>query len=521
MPAIRLTGYDTKEYGQILQKPQETLGEALRRAGYPVEFPCGGRGTCGKCRCQVVAGRTELSEEEKKLLTKEELERGERLLCRCVFLTDGAVRLPESSGAIAGASLMGRTTRTGQEPSAEAGRDYEVAVDIGTTTIAMALRECGSGQVTEAITKNNSQRCYGADVLSRVAAAKEGHQKEMQMLVWQDVLAGLDTLMAGKNGRVRRMAVAANTTMQHIFAGDSCEGLGAAPFTPVSLALRRYTGAELYPKIPQEYANLEVILLPGISAFIGADIVSGMYACEMVKSSKPVLLLDIGTNGEMVLGDENGFLATAAAAGPALEGAGISCGTAGVAGAVNSVSLLGNRMVMHTIGEKKPVGLCGTGVLELAYELVKQGIVDKTGTFQENYRENGYPVAVTADGKQLAFTQEDMRQLQMAKAAIRSGIELLLTEKGLSPEEVSAVYLAGGLGYKLNAYKAAGIGLLPVKLRDKAVAVGNSSLSGALKYLEQSEDDKLKQLVERTREMNLAAHPGFESLYYQNMNFGQ
>lgn len=526
MPNIKLTDFDKKEWKEIVQQPGETLGHALQREGYPVEYACGGRGICGKCRFRVIEGETAVSVEERRILTKEELERGERLLCRCVFLTDGAVFLPRAQGEIAGSALPSGAREQKWETAPECPNirrriddGYEVAVDIGTTTIALALRDCRSGQMCATLTRNNSQRSYGADVLSRITAANNGHLKELQTLVWRDIIAGMDALLEGKNGGVRRLAVAANTTMQHLLAGDSCETLGQAPFTPVSLKLRKQSCRTLYREVPERYADMEVILLPGISAFVGADIVSGMYECRMAQSRKPVLLLDIGTNGEMVLGDEKGFLVTSTAAGPALEGAGISCGVPGIEGAVNSVALLGSRLVVHTIGGKKPVGLCGTGALELAYELLKQGIADETGTFRGQYRETGYPIVSASDGRQLVFTQEDMRQLQMAKAAIRSGIELLLAEKQLSPSLIDKVYLAGGLGYKMNVYKAAGIGLLPMELRDKAAAVGNSSLAGALRYLAKGEDGELERLVQLSGEMNLATHPKFEDSYYRYMNF--
>lgn len=493
----------------------------------------------------MAEGETRLSPEETKILTREELEQGVRLLCRSTFLTDGTICLPEEmmrreaeieSVGADGVRRSGNNRSSGLRSEAEIGqgiqfRDgkkpgdqavFDVAADIGTTTVALALVCRRSGEVLAARTLNNSQREYGADVLSRIEAANAGRLEELQRLIWQDILGGIEALIraSGRTGIVGRMVISANTTMEHLFAGDSCETLGKVPFTPVSLDLRRKKSRDIYAGVPERYDDMEVILLPGISAFVGADIVSGMYECGMHESGRPALLLDLGTNGEVALGTKEGLLATSTAAGPALEGGNISCGVPGVPGAISSVSMLGKRLVARTIQNEPPIGLCGTGVLELACEMRKTGIVDEMGAFSEKYRETGFPVAKDAWGKDIVFTQSDVRQLQMAKAAIRSGIELLLKETGMTASALDAVYLAGGLGYKLNVYKAAGIGLIPPALREKTIAVGNSSLSGALRFLKETDaPEKLEELRRNAKEMNLAAHPGFETEYYRHMNF--
>lgn len=535
MPTIKIIDSTHKIINEIFQQPGETVAAALKRGGYSISYPCGGKGSCGKCRYLVAEGETILSPEEEKLLTKEELDQGVRLLCRSVFLSDGVIYQPEEAmqkeAQIESVGIAGkrRAGNPAVEPQSEAvseqmaqAAEFDVAADIGTTTVAIALVCRRSKAVLAERTFNNSQREYGADVLSRIEAANAGHLEELQRFIWRDILEGIEGLIkdSGSAGNVGRLVISANTTMEHLFAGDSCEKLGKAPFTPVSLELRRKKSRDIYAKVPGRYADMEVILLPGISAFVGADIVSGMYECGMQESRNPVLLLDLGTNGEMVLGTREGFLATSTAAGPALEGGNIFCGVPGVAGAISSISMVGSRLVVHTIKNERPIGLCGTGVLELAYEMRKMGLADEMGAFLEKYRETGFPAAKDARGNNIIFTQQDMRQLQMAKAAIRSGIELLLREAGLSSSDVDKVYLAGGLGYKLNVYKAAGIGLIPPSLREKTAAVGNSSLSGALRFLREADAaEKMKELRGKTKEMNLAVHPGFETSYYQYMSF--
>lgn len=548
MPTIKIKDSTHKIADEIFQHPEETMAAALKRNGYSIVYPCGGKGICGKCRYLVAEGETVLSPEEEKLLTKEELARGVRLLCRSTFAEDGTIYLPKQEAQIESVGTLGKNRngslcvegeaapseekeKVPQEKAEQAEKvskeaaeqaEFDVAADIGTTTVAIALVSHQSGKVLAERTFNNSQREYGADVLSRIEAANAGHLEELQRSVWWDILNGIGEALRdlGREGNIGRLIISANTTMEHLFAGDSCKTLGKASFTPVSLELRRKKCRDIFPEVSKRYAETEVILLPGISAFVGADIVSGMYELGMYESREPVLLLDLGTNGEMVIGKEEGFLATSTAAGPALEGGNISGGVPGVAGAICSISMMGSRTVVHTIRNQRPIGLCGTGVLELAYEMRKIGIADEKGVFSEAYRKTGFPVAEDEKGQSILFTQQDMRQLQMAKAAIRSGIELLIKEAGLKAADIERVYLAGGLGYKLNVYKAAGIGLIPPALKEKTVAVGNSSLSGALRYLKESDAaEKLEGMKRKTKEMNLAVHPEFETNYYKYMNF--
>lgn len=520
MPKITVTGPDGNILGEIQQNRGETFADAIRRERVLIDLPCGGKQTCGKCRCRVTEGEAPLADRERLLLTAEERDAGERLLCCLTFQTDGALRLAESAGKIESIRVLEGETGG---MAISAGARYDAAADIGTTTIALALFENRSQRAAASVSRNNRQRSYGADVISRIEAAEHGAAEQLKQLVWQDITDGLDELLeAVGGGTIDRLALSANTTMEHLIAGDSCAGLGKYPFHPVSLELRTRRAREWHENVRGRYEDVEVTLLPGISAFVGADILSGMYECGLDQKEGPLLFLDLGTNGEMVLKTKSGFLAASTAAGPALEGACISCGVPGVEGAVCGISIIGNRCVVQTIGKKPPIGLCGTGVLELAYELRKTGAVDETGTFLPEYQGQGFRFATRADGRELYFTQRDMRRLQMAKAAIRSGIELLLEEAGIGHKELKEVFLAGGFGYALNARKAAGIGLLPPGLRDRTAAVGNTSLLGAMRFLRERDGaEKLLKMRDRTREISLASHPLFESCYYRYLNFGE
>ena len=229
------------------------------------------------------------------------------------------------------------------------------------------------------------------------------------------------------------------------------------------------------------------------------------------------MLLDIGTNGEMALFAGDRHFVTSVAAGPAFEGGNISCGMAGVSGAVSRAVLFGrNRMVVKTVGNAKPEGLCGSGIIDVVYELVKHRFVDKNGILRPEFFEKGYPVVKDS----IYFTQEDIRQVQMAKAAIHAGIELLLKAAGMQLSRVERVFLAGGFGTAIDIDKAAGIGLLPTELRRKVTAVGNSALAGAkCCLLEPEAGEKMAELAKTAQEINLALQPEFEETYLKRMQF--
>lgn len=320
-----------------------------------------------------------------------------------------------------------------------------VAVDVGTTTIAMQLRDMADGSILDTYTCINPQRSYGADVLSRIEAAGEPEvKKAMQEAVQGALQEGLarfeDTLGASKDASAKQdfphihgMSIAANTTMVHLLMGYDVSRLGQYPFA-----------AETLSGIRTRLFGMDTVILPGISAFVGGDIAAGMEALSMQERREITLLLDLGTNGEMVLGNQERLVAAATAAGPAFEG--------------NS-------------------DCYGTDLMRLTAQLIKERILDTTGLLADPYFEEG----ITIGGVRL--TQQYIRQLQMAKAAICTGIDILCEKYGLKEyTEIDKIFLAGGMGYYLDPGAAATIGLFPAALADRTIAVGNAALEGAFLY---------------------------------------
>ena len=328
-------------------------------------------------------------------------------------------------------------------------------------------------------------------------ASNRGQGEQLRQCILEDLRTLLTQLSVPED---TPLIIAGNTTMEHLLQGYSCETLGVAPYTPVDISLHQEGNKTI---------------LPGISTFVGADIVSGVIACGMDQTDAVNLLVDLGTNGEMVLGSRQKMIATSTAAGPAFEGGNISCGVAGIAGAISTVDIIDGQTKIGTIGGQPPIGLCGTGVLETAYELLKEGIIDETGSPDDAFFENGFALAPS-----VTFTIKDVREIQLAKAAIRAGIEVMLAEYGIVYEDVAHVYLAGGFGQKVNIHKAVGIGLLPEELSDKVLAVGNSSLAGAVLYAKNPTlGERFRAVAETTGEIALAENRLFNDLYVEHMFF--
>ena len=371
------------------------------------------------------------------------------------------------------------------------------AVDIGTTTVVMSAVDTTSGQVLRTAAGVNHQRAYGADVISRIDASNRGSGEVLQDLILQD----LDQLQAqlGLPSGTQRV-ISGNTTMQHLLQGLPCKTLGVAPYTPVDISLHKYEN---------------MLLLPGISTYVGADIVSGITACGMDRSEEVCILVDLGTNGEIAIGNRDRILCASTAAGPAFEGGNISCGMAGIPGAISSVTIEDGEVLLKTIDDAPPAGLCGTGVLETMYELLKEEIVDETGCMEDEWIDDGFPLA-----EGIVFTAKDVRELQLAKSAVRAGMEVLLRSFGAGWSEIGRLFIAGGFGQKINMEKAVGIGLLPEELQDRMEPVGNSSLAGAVMAArDPAVIDRMVRAAQMAQEIALAESPLFSDLYMEHMFF--
>ena len=497
---IKLTVIEGKARKELLAVSGMSLLEMLKGTGYYLPAQCNGKGTCGKCKVKV--------------------DQEYRLACATYPQFDCIVEIPfhgEGNAAILTEAVLTdeayeSTGKVGAKPD-----EKGIIVDIGTTTIAMQLVGLVTGEVEKTFTTVNKQRAFGADVISRIDASVAGEKDALRKSIQNDLLAGLKDLVIGEATNISKMIIAANTTMVHLLMGYDCNTLGVSPFTPVNIDTIRTTIKEL---LGSDICDAEVIICPGISTYVGGDIVAGLFALGFEQKEGVSVLIDLGTNGEMAIGNKDRILVTSTAAGPAFEGGNITCGVASVPGAICGVEINEDEVVSRTIGDAKANGICGTGVIEAVAELRKSELLDKTGLFKDEYFETGYRLALGYKDADISVYQKDIREIQLAKAAVRAGVETLISKYGTSYDEIEDIYIAGGFGYEMNIDKAIAIGLLPEQLRDKIKAVGNACLSGAYKYLlkENCEQD-IKGIIDNASEVQLSNEKEFNDLYVGYMYF--
>ena len=474
----------------------ETLLSLLRRAGIPVTASCGGNGTCGKCRV-LLDGR-------------------EVPACRTAVSGDCEVVLTEAAGG----AILGSASVPQEKGHEKTEGECFAAVDLGTTTVALELFST-DGRLLGSACDWNAQAAYGGDVISRCQYCMEHPDgvRVLQGLIRGQVFSLIRSLGAAP-AQVARVFLAGNTVMQHLFAGISPAPIAAAPFRPALF----FDGDET-PEAPFLYA-------PCVAGYVGGDITAGIWSAGLQRSTENALFLDVGTNGEMALCTPEGILGCAVASGPAFEGVGIRCGMPGLPGAVSHVSLDGDCPVLEVIGGEKPKGICGSGLIDLLAMLLEMRLISGTGLlygpedapFPAGERlgedENGNGIYYLTEDRSVFLTAADVRQLQLAKAAVAAGIAVLLKEAGLRAEDIDRLYLAGGFGCFMNLESAAAIGMLPACLRDRTVLLGNSSLTGAGKALfAPGAREELLEIRRRFRYLELSGNALFNRLFPEEMMF--
>ena len=573
-----------------------TVLELLVEAGYDLPAVCGGEGRCGKCLVRVVEGTlTPPDEEERRLLSASRLAAGWRLACRAralgrVELTwEGTRRPPEKGLGLSGRNLPlapavkrekitlspapkrqgdwerftaalglsiapdpwacwglkgGLGRREGEiEVLGGEGRFYGPAapgrllgafVDLGTTTVVAGLADLEEGELLALRAAFNAQRAFGADVLSRLGHALTGPEgaralKERLQAQVGAMLAGLLGEVGAGPANLADLVVVGNAAMEHLFLGFDVGGLAVLPFTPLHQGGLAVPAAVL--DLPAHPAA-RVYFPPNLAGFVGADTVAGIVATDLLARPGPSLLVDLGTNGELVLVHGEKVLACSTAAGPAFEGAGISCGLPAVAGAINRVELGVDGLAWQTVADAPPRGLCGSGLIDAVAALLAAGAVEASGRLRPeaspvlagSFREGPEGLAValarTEAGEEIRLTQADIRRLQLAKGAIATGVRLLCRAAGITPGELREVLLAGAFGLHLRPESAVRIGLLPGIPAAKVRAVGNVAAEGArLLLLHAPLRREAEALVGRVEVLELAAEPDFQTVFAGEMMF--
>lgn len=470
----------------------KTVLELLSAAGeLPPDTPCGGRGSCGKCRVRLTGALSEADAGERALLGND-CDKEIRLACLARAEGDFEYEVSESISAEIQLDFNASVgTACGREGKA-------LAIDIGTTTVAVYICDLQNGNIIDKRSFVNPQRIHGADVISRLVYAEEGGSDELEKEINTAICDAVNDMHAED---IEFAVICGNTVMEHFLCGEDASGIAKLPFTPATLFGKEYG----LPFCRKAY------IAPCIAAYVGGDITLGALACGLDNVSELTLYIDIGTNGEIVLASNDRLLCCAAAAGPAFEGGNIDCGMIASEGAVCRVYNDNGRIAFDTIDGTEPKGICGSGLIDAVSTLLELECMDETGRLEEDK---------VFFGDKVFVSQKDIRNLQSAKAAIAAGVRTLCHEMKCLAEDIERVIIAGGFGSHINAESACKIGLIPYGCEADITFMGNCAGMGALTLaLDRCLESRLNAMCQRMEYIELSGHKKFNEYYIDEMYF--
>lgn len=495
------------------------LGEVISATGLPLEQPCAGRGTCGKCKVLVETGAAPADEIERKHLTPGELILGNRLACRARIQTDARVVL---SPIVVYSNKNFRRSYRYRRSEAPLG----LAIDLGTTTVAAFLTILDNCEVCAGAASLNQQSVYGADVISRLAAARNDplKQERLHRLALASINQAIDALKLPDpvRERIQRVTIVGNVAMHHLLAKLPVDTLVELPFQPYSKAAIVDANPLMDGLFPP---NVRVTLPPLIGGFVGSDALACLAYFQFDRPPGPMAAIDLGTNGEVMVTDGRRILTASTAAGPAFEGVNISCGTRAVDGAVTSVRLEGDELVLNTIAGQPAVGLTGSGLLSLVHVLRRAQVIQPSGRLVENppllsrriaYNSHGRRFLLSEDGR-LALSQWDIRELQKAKGAIRAAFDVLMGQLGLRPNDLHKVILTGSFGGQVDIDASIELGLIPPVGHEKVTTIANGAGFGAAMFLSDEGFAFSQELAARCEQVELDQDASFYRRYVNAM----
>ncbi|MEI8217116.1 MAG: ASKHA domain-containing protein [Eubacteriales bacterium] len=525
--------------------------------GIDIEATCGRLGTCGKCKVQIISGNDDnLDEHELSYLSKLEIKSGFRLACRVSVANDMTVLLPGTNTAQFRKTKMGilpldfqefvknrKLEYVGKDKNEPIMESYGIAFDIGTTTVVGMLWNLESFDLAAVASRTNPQGSYGGDIISRINYANQSEEnlnelREKICLCLNEVVQEFVEKVKFKTGDLARIAIVGNTTMSHLLLGITPRSLAVAPFAPEFLFKKPFTPREIMVDAPD---SCIVTLLPNIAGHVGSDIVGVIIASRLLSQKGTNLAIDIGTNGEIVLGDDGKVFACSTAAGPAFEGVSIGKGMRASKGAIEGVKIDESNIKLKVIDHVVPIGICGSGLIDAISEMLKNKLVDFKGRLID--RENAVKLGINqylvdrlrdgksgrefvlyfskhADKEDITITQKDIREVQLAKGAIYSGIKILLELSGKSIIDIDKIFIAGAFGNYIDKESALCIGLLPAVEETNIISIGNAACTGAfMTLLSEEENDMALSIPGKVEHVELAGYINFQDEYINAMNF--
>ena len=540
-------GNDTRS---VVVEENSALGAAIIATGLPLEQPCAGRGTCHKCKVIAEGALSPLDEKELLGLTAAEQAADYRLACRARVGGDVSVTL---------APIVVYSNKMFHACDDYKGTDVPLglAIDLGSTTVAAFVTTLDTGRVCLGAAALNQQTAFGADVISRMAAALEGPEtaQRLSMLALSSIVQAVDALKLSRSvkGRIKRVTIVGNCVMHHLLLQYPVDTLAELPFQPHSTtAVRTMDGVRLPAGFGDALpAGAEVALAPLIGGFVGSDALACLAYYGFDRAPGPMAAIDLGTNGEVMVTDgippagSGRIVVASTAAGPAFEGVNISCGTRAVDGAIISVKAneSGGSLDLTTIGDHPPVGLTGSGLLELICELRRVGVIERSGRFAKEHPVFGHRLSkdhtgvrrflITDKGVDLRgaesledaarisryLTQHDIRELQKAKGAIRAATEILMAQAGLEPGDLQRMILTGSFGSQLNVEAVVSLGMIPPVDPQIVEPSANGAGFGAALFLDDEEFDRAVRIAAEAEQVDLDLDADFNRRYVEVLEF--
>ncbi len=518
------------------------LGDVIAATGLPLEQPCAGRGTCGKCKVLLETGAAPPDEVELENLTPGELAVGNRLACRARVQDEVKVSLAPI--IVYSNKIFRASSRYKREKNVPLG----LAIDLGSTTVAAFLTMLDNGEVCAGAATLNQQTVYGADVISRLAAATDNpvNAERLHKLALASINQAVDSLKLSPRIRrgIERVTIVGNVAMHHLLTRQPLKTLAVMPFQPYRKAAIQ-DGTELMGGIFPE--NTRISLPPLIGGFVGSDALACLAYFGFDRPAGPMAAIDLGTNGEVMVTDGQRILTASTAAGPAFEGVNISCGTRAVDGAIVDVRLDGREFVFETIADEPPIGLTGSGLLSVVYELRQAGVIEPSGRISPHHplfadrmyedvhkarcipltpadSSNQPPTSQPANqptsqptNQSIALSQWDVRELQKAKGAIRAAVDILLAQIGLKPADLERVILTGSFGGQIKIDTVLALGMIPPVRREVVETIANGAGLGAAMFLSDAGFALAETLAVRAEQVDLDLDPDFNTRYVNSL----
>jgi len=475
---------------------QTPLIDVLHEFG--VEFPCGGKGTCGKCKVRLLEGEIEITALHRQKLDRLGLSEDWRLACYSSCTSNITLEIEQFNHLIlADESEFDFTPRNG----------FGIAVDLGTTTLVTQLVDLTTARVMAVETMVNPQVKFGSDLISRVQACLDGHASELTRMIRTSIGKMIRDMLKDQEVEIQQVVLVGNTVMQLIFSDCDVSPLSAYPFHTSNLGMKSFTPQELNWKFQ---VNKGVRFYPSIGSFVGSDILAGIVATGLHQKANYTALIDLGTNGEIVIGNRDRIVCASTAAGPAFEGANISMGMRAVTGAISSLKLENDQVEACVIGNTAPKGICGSALIDAVAIFRKLELI---GMFGEINSGEAY---ILLPGK-VKLAQKDINEFQLAKAAIAAGLTILANKLSIRLSDIHELYIAGGFGNYINIAHVVETGM--IELPDEKIhKMGNTALIGAKMFLF-SDHLNIDEILARTKLVNLEADPSFQDIYVDKMLF--